>query len=497
MFKNRLAGLLALAACGAASVFSFAPLYLGVLMPLSLAGWLWGVGRAPSVRAAMLAGYAWGLGYFVANVYWVYISLHTFGGMPGWMAAGCTLLFGAYLALFPALAAGLGRRLPCPEPLRLPLLLPTLFCASEWLRGTLFTGFPWAETGTSQIPSWPLAGYAPIVGSMGVGWLLLLGVGIVLARWRDPRRWAGVAALWLAGWGLLQVEWTTPVGKPVSVSLAQSNIAQDMKWNSAHYLDNLRVNLQQARQARGELVVLPETAIPAFLTDVPDWYLDTLRSAVGERALVLGVPLQGKGADEYYNGAMVLTDPRQPVYKKQHLVPFGEFVPVPWLFGWMYRFLDMPLSGFSRGAFKQPPFVIGPTRLAANICYEDVFATDILQALPEATMLVNFSNLAWFDGSWAAEQQLQMSQARALETGRYMLRSTNTGATAIVDHRGRVQARLPQRQRAVLEGQAVNRTGLTPYGRWHNTPILLTWLLSLLALVWTGIRCERRQSSFN
>ncbi|WP_432723650.1 apolipoprotein N-acyltransferase [Jeongeupia wiesaeckerbachi] len=496
MLKNRLAGLLALAACGAASVFSFAPLYLGLLMPLSLAGWLYGASRAGSPRAAALAGFAWGLGYFVANVYWIYISLHTFGGMPGWMAAGCTLLFGAYLALFPALAAGLGRRLPCPEALRLPLLLPTLFCASEWLRGTLFTGFPWAEIGTSQIPSWPLAGYAPVLGTYGVGWLLLVGTGVLVAQWRSPQRWGAVAALWLAGWGLLNVSWTTPVGQPVKVSLAQSNIAQDMKWDATHYINNLRVNLQQVRQARGDIVVLPETAIPAFLADVPPWYLDTLRDAAGGRALVLGVPLQGKAANAYYNGAMVLTDPSQPVYKKQHLVPFGEFVPAPWLFGWMYRFLDMPLSGFSRGAVKQPPFVIGPTRLAANICYEDVFGSEIAQALPEATMLVNFSNLAWFDGSWAAEQQLQMSQARALETGRYMLRSTNTGATAIVDERGQVRARLPQRERAVLEGQAVNQTGLTPYGRWQNTPILLIWVLTLLALVWIGVRRQSVANSF-
>ncbi|GHD66502.1 apolipoprotein N-acyltransferase [Jeongeupia chitinilytica] len=490
------AGLVLLAAFGAASVFSFAPLYLGALMPLSLAGWLWGISRTRTARGALLAGYAWGLGYFVANVYWIYISLHTFGGMPGWMAAGCVVLFGAYLALFPALAAYLGRRLPCPEPLRLPLLLPTLFCATEWLRGTLFTGFPWAEIGTSQIPAWPLAGYAPVLGSYGVGWLLQAGTGLLLAQWRAPLRWAAVTALWLAGWGLLHVEWTTPVGRPVNVSLAQSNIAQDMKWDAAHYVDNLRVNLQQVQRAKGDIIVLPETAIPAFLSDVPPWYLDTLRSAAGRRALVLGVPLQGKAANEYYNGAMVLTDPGQPVYKKQHLVPFGEFVPVPWLFGWMYRFLDMPLSGFSRGAVKQAPFVIGPTRLAANICYEDVFGSEIAQALPEATMLVNFSNLAWFDGSWAAEQQLQMSQARALETGRYMLRSTNTGATAIVDAQGRVQARLPQRQRAILEGQAVNRTGLTPYGRWQNTPILLIWLLVTLSLVCAGIRRQHPSKSF-
>ncbi|MBM3117575.1 apolipoprotein N-acyltransferase [Jeongeupia naejangsanensis] len=496
MFIRRLAGLASLAALGAASVFSFAPLYLGPLMPVSLVAWLWATATAPNARAAALAGYVWGLGYFVANIHWIYISLHTFGGMPGWMAAGCTLLLSAYMALFPALAAWLGRKLPSPGSLRLPLLLPTLFCASEWLRGTLFTGFPWAEIGTSQIPSWPLAGYAPILGTYGVGWLLLVGTGLLVAQWRRPTRWIAVATLWLAGWGLLNVSWTTPVGQPVKVSLAQSNIAQDMKWETAHYVNNLRVNLQQVQQARGDIIVLPETAIPSFLADVPPWYLDTLRDAAGKRALVLGVPLQGKGASEYYNGAMVLTDPSQPVYKKQHLVPFGEFVPAPWLFGWMYRFLDMPLSGFSRGAVKQAPFVIGPTRLAANICYEDVFGSEIAQALPEATMLVNFSNLAWFDGSWAAEQQLQMSQARALETGRYMLRSTNTGATAIIDERGRVLARLPQRERTVLEGKAVNQTGLTPYGRWQNSPVLLIWLLSLLTLVVGGLRRKTNTNAF-
>ncbi|WP_211243462.1 apolipoprotein N-acyltransferase [Chitiniphilus eburneus] len=464
---------LGLAACGAASVFSFAPWYWAPMMWLSLAALFMAIARATSPRAAAVRGLSWGLGYFLANVHWVFISMHDYGGMPAWMAAGCTLLFALYLALFPALAGWLGQRWPARGAWRPTLVIPLAFVATEYLRGWLFTGFPWAVSGTSQLPYTPLAGYAPLIGAWGVGLLLALCIGLLTGSPREPRRWAAVAAIWLLGLGVQQVAWTTPLGKPVSVSLAQGNIPQDMKWDQAHFVDNLRTYLWLTRAAKGEIVVLPETAIPAFLSDIPDWYLDELRAAVGQRHLVSGVPIMGKGLDEYYNSVMAITEPKQAVYSKHHLVPFGEFVPVPALFGWMYNFLNMPLSGFSRGAPKQAPFTLGSTRLAANICYEDVFGREIIRALPEATMLVNISNLAWFDGSWAAAQHAQMSQARALETGRYMLRATNTGMTAIIDEKGRLVASLAPMKKALLEGRARNFTGMTPYARLGDWVFLL------------------------
>ncbi len=472
-----------LAASGALTVFAFAPVRAFALMWLGLAVLFMLTGQASTAKRAAWQGYVWGLGYFCANIYWIFISLHTFGGMPAWMAAGCVFLLAMYLALFPALGAWLGHRASFTLRWRTALALPSAFILTEWLRGWLFTGFPWASVGTSQLPMTPLAGFAPVLGVYGVGLVLAISIGVLAALPRKPAAWAGVMAAWLAGWGLWQVAWTHPVGVPVSVSLAQGAIPQDEKWAQEHYLDNLRIYLHLTRQARGDIVILPETAIPSFLSDTPDWYLDYLREAVAPRALVTGVPLVGKHKDEYYNSVMLLTDAKTPIYSKHHLVPFGEFVPVPALFGWMYHYLNMPLDGFTPGAAKQAPFVIGQTtRLAPNICYEDVYGREIINALPQATLLVNVSNLAWFDGSWAAWQQTQMSQARALETGRWMLRATNTGMTAIIDEKGELRKVLPERQRGVLEGTAQNRAGETPYARWGDWMALALggglWLLA-------------------
>lgn len=474
---------LLLALFGAISVFSFAPLYLFPLMWLSLAALTFAIQKSPSPKAAAWRGFSFGLGFFLANIHWIFISLNTFGGMPAPMAAGGILVLAAYMALFPALAGWLTLRLPSPEQLRV-LLLPTVFILTEWLRGWLFTGFPWASVGYSQSPMTPLAGYAPIGGVYLIGWLLCLSIALIVSKPKWLKGWGIVASIWIAGWGLNQLEWTKKVGAPVRVSLVQGNISQDIKWDNAFYLDSLKSYLELTQKARGQLVVLPETAIPSFISDVPDWYPQLLRDAVAPRKadLILGIPILGKHEAEYYNAVTVMSDPALPLYKKQHLVPFGEFIPLPWLFNWIYQFMDMPLSGFSRGAVKQAPFSLASGQVAANICYEDVFGREIINALPEATMLVNLSNLAWFDGSWAAAQHAQMSQTRALETGRYMLRATNTGVTAIIDEKGRFKGVLPERTAGILEGTAQNRSGMPPYAWGGDYPLLIALGALLLGL---------------
>ncbi|SMC17647.1 apolipoprotein N-acyltransferase [Andreprevotia lacus DSM 23236] len=476
---------LLLAACGAASVFAYAPVDWMPLLPLSLAALFFAVETAPTKRRAALAAFAWGLGYFTGNVHWIFISLHNFGGMPVWMAAGCVLLFSAYLALFPALAAWLARRLPCPPRWRLGLLLPTVYIATEWLRGWLFTGFPWAVIGNSQTVA--LAGFFPLLGVYGAGWLAALATAQWLVHWK--RGLIFTAALGVIGFGLQQIAWTTPAGRPVTVSIPQGNIRQDEKWDSALYINALRINLGQVAQARGEVIVLPETAIPSLYQDTPTEYVTRLQDSVhGKKAaLLMGFALYGNSPDVYYNGAMNLDTPTQ-FYAKAHLVPFGEYVPVPWLFGWMYRYLNMPLSGFTPGKEQQVPLQAGPLRVAANICYEDAFGDELRRNSGDADVMANFSNMAWFDGSWAAEQQAQMSAARALENGRWMLRATNTGVTAVIDQRGRRVAELAPRTRAVLETTVQGRRGYTPYMRWGNWPVLLAMLATVLGCAWRSRR---------
>lgn len=470
---------LLLAACGALGVFALAPLRLFPLAWLVL-GLLFAVwrGEVRPGRAAAL-GFAWGLGYFLATIHWVYISLHTFGGMAAWLALVCTTLFAAYLALFPAVAGALAGWLQRKRPGALSFCLgvPALFVLAEGLRGWLFTGFPWAGIGYSQLPV--LGGWLPLTGSFGVTLLLAITVSVALWRWRAGLLLAGV--LLLGSWGLAHVRWTQQQGGPVAVSLLQGNIPQNIKWVRENYLLSLQVYRDQLAAARGQLVVLPETAIPSFLAQTPPEYLTELRTIAAKQGkdVLLGIALEGETPGAYYNGVVRLDQPQLTQYRKSHLVPFGEYVPVPALFGWLYRFMSIPLDGFSAGIDPQAPFALGGGKVAANVCYEDIFGNEFRVNAANATLLANFSNLAWFDGSWAAEQQLQMAQVRVLENGRELVRATNTGVTAVVGIDGSVRDRLPARTRGILESRVWHYTGATPYQRLGDVPI---WLLALCFL---------------
>ncbi|WP_028454110.1 apolipoprotein N-acyltransferase [Chitinilyticum litopenaei] len=464
---------------GALGVFALAPLRLVPLAWLALAALFAGWRHAGAPGRAALLGFGWGLGYFLATIHWVYISLHTYGGMMAWLAALCTLLFAAYLALFPALAGALAGWLQQRRPgwVSLVLGMPLAFVLTEALRGWLFTGFPWAGIGYSQLPL--LAGWLPLLGSHGLTLLLALAVAATLWRWRSGLLLAGV--ILLAGWGLGRVAWTTALGAPVTVSVLQGNIAQDIKWTRDSYFLSLRTYRDLLQQAQGRLVVMPETAIPSFLSQTPPEYLHLLRqlSQADNKEVLLGIALDTERAGEYYNGVIRLDQPLATQYRKSHLVPFGEFTPAPWLFGWMYRFMSIPLDGFSSGVDPQPPFALAGGQIAANICYEDIFGHEFRVNAANATLLANFSNLAWFDGSWAAEQQLQMAQARVLENGRELIRATNTGVTAVVGIDGRVRARLPERTRGVLESRVTHYTGATPYQRFGDWPVWLALLIMM------------------
>lgn len=481
----RIPALLALA--GASSVFAFSPLEIPGLMFVALAALFWAIHDAATPRMAAWRGLAFGLGYFLANVHWVYISMHNYGGMPAWMAAGCVLAFAFFLALYPALAAWLSHRLPCPQNLRLPLLIPTLFILTEWVRGWLFTGFAWADSGTSQLSL--LRGWFPLIGTYGVGWLAALITGMTLWRWR-----AGLSlfcAILVSGWLLAAVEWSHPVST-LNVSLVQGGIPQNERWDANLYQQALVRYLTLTRHTQGELVLLPEAAIPSLLSDTPPEYLELLKQSVAERHAHLVSGFVTGSEQSYLNSVVTLTGTAQ-TYSKQHLVPFGERVPLPWLFGWMYRYLDMPLSGFNTGGTDQPPLILGNTRLAANVCYEDIFGDELRHGAKNATLLANVSNMAWFDGSWAADQHLQMSRVRALENSRWIIRATNTGATAIINQRGDIMGRLQAGRAGLLEDRVENREGLTPYTRWGDMPVLL--LLGGLLLVLAMLVRRQNQAS--
>lgn len=475
-------------AFGAASVLAFAPFGQFWIMPLALLALLWLVDTARTRRAAAMMGFLFGAGFFIFGVSWVYVSLHQFGGMPAALAALATLIFCLILALFPAAAAYL-LKLFRSGALAYIVAFPVLWVLGEWARGSVSAGFPWNAAGYSQTPATPLAGYAPLLGVFGVSLMVGLSAGLAYWAYRSKRFAAAVLALallWGGGAMLQGVAYTRPTGAPISVSLLQGNVAQETKFVPDKALATLALYERMILASDARLIVLPETAFALFHDELPPGYLDRLRAhaLLQGSDIIAGVPqfASGRERNDYYNAAFNLGSAPTQFYRKHHLVPFGEYLPLRPVFGWVLDFLHIPLSDFSRGETIQPPFPVAGQQLAVNICYENVFGNEIAAALPHATLLANLTNDAWFGRSLGPQQHLQIAQMRALETGRMMLRATNTGVTAIIDTRGRIVARAPEYVVTSLNGTVQGYAGMTPYAYVKNH-----WLWSLpavLLLLW-------------
>jgi apolipoprotein N-acyltransferase len=401
--------------------------------------------------------------------------------MPAPLAALATGLFCSYLALFPAGAGWAAIRLAGTGTGARLVLGAASFVLFEWLRGWLFTGFPWLNLGTSQAPASPLAGWAPLVGAYGVS-LAVAGVAAMAAGLSGGRARSrqgallgmGVAALFAGGGAAREVGWTQATGPAIAVALLQGNVAQDIKWREEVRPRILEDYRRMIVAADAPIVIIPETALPALLDQLPAEYVAGLRDHARANAkhILLGtVERNPRGGEvDYYNSLVSLADPAAPSYRKRHLVPFGEFIPTG--FGWILAVLKIPMSDFARGTADQPVLTAAGIPLGIAICYEDIFGEEVIDSLPRAQLLVNVSNDAWFGRSFAAEQHLQSSQVRALETGRWMVRSTNTGVTAAIDPLGRVVSRLPQFTQATLVQRVEPRSGMTPYARLGNTPAI-------------------------
>jgi apolipoprotein N-acyltransferase len=463
---------------GAATVLAFAPVGF---YPLALASFavlihLW-MRAAP--RACFWSGFAFGLGLFGGGVSWVYVSLSQFGGMPAPLAGLATFLFCAFIALFCAAAGWLQARVPAADSVRACLIIPAAWTLFEWLRGWILTGFPWLSAGYAAT-GWPPEGYAPVLGVYGLSFLTLSLAGMLWALVTKKKilLFVPLVAVLGAGQALRTVDWTAPVGDPVQAALLQGNIEQEMKFRPERYARILETYARLAEESSARLIILPETAVPRIYDRVEPEVLARFDAAAKRNGgdLLLGVPYR-EAQDRYYNSVVTLgTAPRQ-IYHKVHLVPFGEFVPPG--FGWVLQVLQIPLSDFSRGSPEQAPLAVAGQRIAVNICYEDAFGDEIARRLPEATLLVNVSNVAWFGDSLAPSQHLQIARLRAIETGRMHLTATNTGITAAIDRDGRVLARLPQFAAGRLEIAAQGYAGATPYVRLRDWPTLVGALLAL------------------
>lgn len=441
---------------------------------------LFGLVAHAAPRSAALCGALFGFAWLASGLWWLHISMHDFGGIPSPAAAAAVGLLAAFLCCYYALALGLTARWIAPGRWRLLALVPAWLLA-ELARASWFSGFPWIASGYAHTVG-PLAGWAPWVGVYGIAALAALAAaGLALLK---ERAWAlAVPALLVPLAGLLlPQEFTTSSGR-IALSLVQPSIPQDQKFDAARFAANLDILARLVESARGQAVITPESVVPLPLAELDPATLARLSRP--ERPALLGAFL-GNADEGFVNSVVALGSDYH--YGKRHLLPFGEFIPPG--FGWFVRAMNIPLDDQARGDHQRPWAVAGQ-RLRPLICYEDLFGEDVVQSAiagPDAaTIFVNVSNLAWFGTLMIQDQHLQFSQMRALEFQRPVARSTNTGATAVVDHRGRITARLPPLQRGVLEAEVEGRSGATPYARWLAALGLWPlWILSLLAL--TAVR---------
>lgn len=451
--------------------------------------------RSPLRGAAL--GWVFATAWLAATWWWLFISMHIYGGLAAPLAAIAVLLLAGFLALYYALAAALFVRGQRSRAWRDGALFAGLWLGAELLRGSLFTGFPWGAGGYAHVDG-PLASLAPWIGVYGIGlvagWLAylvsLLGQKPVRRSWRYWVALAATAGL-LAACNVQTAAHTPPAAgapaKRLRVALLQGNIPQDEKFEEGKGVPlALEWYGRQLAQVHAQLVVAPETAIPLLPQQLPQDYLEQLGADFrgGDRAALIGIPL-GSFETGYTNSVIGLK-PGDGSYRyhKHHLVPFGEFIPP--LFKWFTRMMNIPLGDFNRGGLGQPSFAWDGERLAPNICYEDLFGEELgvrfRDAATAPTIFVNLSNIGWFGDSVAIDQHLQISRMRALEFERPMIRATNTGATAIIDRFGRVTQALPRFTRGVLTGDVEGGSGLTPFARWVSVAGLAPlWILALAA----------------
>ena len=485
--------------------------YLQILLLIPL---LHGVASASTARQAFGRTLLFATAWLGTTFWWLYISMHTYGGLPAVMAVAAVLALAATLGLYYALALTLWWKWGRSTPAHSAAAFAALWAMAEMARGTWLTGFGWGAMGYAHVAG-PLQIWIPLLGAYAVAalaaWCAATLALIGRAGW--GQRLALVLLLG-AGWLIQTPQFTTSTGT-LSAVLLQGNIPQDEKFSSGSGIPQAlgwyAEQLQQAQAKPAEpgepaelalaakpaqLILAPETAIPLLPEELPPGYLQSLQPQTSNSAIMVGIPL-GNMEQGYTNSVIALQASSQQAwrYDKHHLVPFGEFIP-PW-FKWFTRMMNIPLGDFNRGAIGQASFVWQGQRIAPNICYEDLFGEELAARFVDAnnapTLFANVSNLGWFGNSIAIDQHLQISRMRALEFQRPFLRATNTGATAILNYQGQVVASLPRFSVGVLQHEVEGRSGTTPYAWWAaRLGLWPLWLLALAVLVW-GFRGVRRE----
>lgn len=475
--------------------FDFAPAGIAALLLLAL------LLERLSPAQAFARGWWFGAGFWLSGASWVYVSIHDYGYAPVPLALTLTLAYCLSLALLHSLFAWSYVRFLRDRRGGRWLGFAALWVLWEWFRSWALTGFPWLYAGYAHLQG-PLAGWVPVAGVFGASLIVAL-TGAGLAQWLTPHR-SRIALLlplllWLGGWGLRQIEWVQPRGEPVAVALVQASIPQQMKWDATYFTNTLDIYRELSAQLwdQAQIVVWPEAAIPAFYQTARP-FIDGQAQLAAQHghALITGVPWQDPPTSQQPRGpihnSIIALGEGSGLYHKQRLVPFGEYVPLEqWLRG-LIQFLDMPMSSFTAGAPGQPPLRAARLSLGPLICYEVVYPDLVADWVPESDALITISNDAWFGASIGPLQHLQMARMRALEAGRPMIRGTNNGVTALIDHRGAIIAQAPQFERIVLRGSIQPMEGVTPFARTGVWPSILLSALLAAGCLLAGQRARRR-----
>ncbi|MCD5980258.1 apolipoprotein N-acyltransferase [Pseudomonas quasicaspiana] len=473
---------------GALTTFALAPYDIWPLALVALALFYLGL-RNLSPRQALGRGWCFGFGLFGAGTSWIYVSIHNFGGASVLLAGFLMLLFIACIAWFFALPAWLWARWirRNEAPLADALAFAALWLVQEAFRGWFLTGFPWLYSGYSQLDG-PLAGLAPLGGMWLVSFALALTAALLcnLSRLRARKSFLAVGVVllvapWITALALKNHAWTTPAGVPLKVAAIQGNIEQHMKWDPEQLNAQLALYRDMTfRSQQADLIIWPETAVPVLKSSA-EGYLKMIGQFATERgsALITGVPLRetnDRGSYSYYNAITVVGE-GQGTYMKQKLVPFGEYVPLQDLLRGLIAFFDLPMSDFARGPSDQAMLQAKGYQIAPFICYEVVYPEFAAGLSAQSQLLLTVSNDTWFGTSIGPLQHLQMAQMRALEAGRWMIRATNNGVTALIDPFGKITTQIPQFERGVMYGEVVPMQELTPYLRWRSWPLAIVCAL--------------------
>jgi len=488
---------------GLSLVFAYAPFsqwYLSLFSPAIVFYYL---PKQPPKKSAKLM-FLFAFGWFASGICWVHVSIDQFGGLPLIASLGLMLFLCLYLALFPALAAYLTAYFSSRKQLDLWLLMP-FWLISEYLRSIVFTGFPWLSLGYSQIDG-PLAHFAPLIGEVGITALVIL-INICLVKTvvaiklnNKKSLTSPIVAIFVIAvlsYGLANVSWVQTTGKIATVALVQGNVTQSIKWapeqewpTMLKYLNLTRVNYD------ADIIIWPESAIPAMEPAVQDYLTTVNRSALlNNSAIITGILNYNFESKEYFNSLIVLGNKNDEDgqgyhynhsnrYSKNHLLPIGEFVPFQELLRPIAPLFNLPMSSFSRGNYVQHNLIAKSLHILPLLCFEIVFPHQLAANLTKQTnLLLTVSNDAWFGDSHGPHQHMEIARMRALEFGRPLLRSTNNGITAVVDHRGNFISRIPQFEEAVLKTEVALVTGETPYSQWPRLTLLLIISISLIIAI--------------